>query len=67
MLFDGEKNGILTPVGDVDKLSEALDSLLANKDKKLSLASNAKIRANSFKPDKVYDEWKIFVEEVIKS
>lgn len=67
MLFDGEKNGILTPVGDVDKLSEALDSLLANEDKKLSLASNAKIRANSFKPDKVYDEWKIFVEEVIKS
>ena len=51
----------------MDKLSEALDSLLASKNKKLSLASNAKIRANSFKPNKVYDEWKSYVEEVIKS
>lgn len=67
MLFDGEKNGILIPVGDVDKLSDALDLLLSNKDKKLSLASNAKIRANSFKPDEIYSEWKSYVKEVIKS
>lgn len=67
MLFDKEKNGILTSVGNIEQLSEALEELLANNEKKKYLGNNAKNRANSFRPDEVYREWKTYVEKVVRS
>lgn len=66
MLIEQEKNGLLVPVGNEQALVEAIDKLLANTTYAETLGSVAKERAKRYMPDKIFGEWKAYVEQVIE-
>lgn len=62
-LIKNGENGILVPVGDVSKMSEALEALIVKNDYRESLGEAAKLRALNFKFDKILKEWKEYLEK----
>lgn len=54
-------NGILTPVGDVNKMKENLQNLLNNLQKTEELGKKANETADIFRPEIVYREWEEFL------
>ena len=64
LIKDGE-DGLLIPVGDEDAMAQALDRLLADFGYSESLGRKAKENAKKFHPDKIFKEWKDYVEQVI--
>lgn len=62
-LIKNGEDGILVPVGDVSRMSEALEALIVNNDYSESLGEVAKLRALNFKFDKILKEWKEYLEK----
>ncbi len=60
-LIENDYNGILTPVGDTEKLKENLQKLLNNLQKAYMLGVNAVETGDIYKPEKVYEEWEKFL------
>ena len=58
-------NGRLIGVGDEEALATALQELLTDDKKRLSMAEKAKESANKFSPDEIFGQWKDYVESVI--
>lgn len=65
-LIQNGANGLLVPVNDEDAMSEAMKALLSDNNHACALGKNAKTMARSFAPDAVFQEWKNYVEKVIK-
>lgn len=66
LLNDGD-SGLLVPVGDCEKMAQALDQLLANKEIAERLGKGAKKRAEIFKRDVVLKQWEDYIEQVCES
>lgn len=66
LINDGE-NGMLVPVNDVAALSAAMDRLLSDSDLSATLGKNAKRLALNYKTDRVFAEWKKYVEKQISN
>lgn len=49
--------GIITPIGDKEKLAEAIMCLLSDKQKGQKMADKARISMSHFTPARVYDKW----------
>ena len=64
MIINHNENGLLIPVGDEDKLYEAL-CCLENEDLRKKISTNAKKSAESFKPDVIYENWEKYLKEVV--
>lgn len=64
MVIRHGENGLLIPVGDEQALANALDSLLAEPKKAEKLGEQAKLDAQSFRPEKVFKLWKEYVQKV---
>jgi glycosyltransferase involved in cell wall biosynthesis len=64
LMKDGE-NGLLIPVGDESRLIEALDKLLSNQELADRLGQNAKEEAKKYRTEKVFEQWKEYVEEMV--
>lgn len=60
LIRDGE-NGLLTPVGDVQKMKENLQKILENLQKAEIMGRNASKTSDIFCPDKVYKEWENYL------
>ncbi len=67
MLLDSKKNGILVPVNDASAMAEALRALLSDSELKESIGREARKRAEEFRPDTIYQEWKQYIDEVVNS
>lgn len=65
LIQDGE-NGVLVPVGDVEKMTEAMRRLLRDKQYADSIASRAVEIRDRLAPEKIYGEWEEFIQEVSK-
>ncbi len=69
LIRDGE-NGLLIPVMDeetmVNKLSEALDKLMSDRDFCKKLGENALKVRESYSPDKINGLWKKYFEDIMK-
>ena len=65
MLIEHGKNGLLVPVGDEAALTESMDRLLSNPDFAQTLGENARQRAMDYSPEKVFAQWRAFVESLL--
>ncbi|MDO4499711.1 MAG: glycosyltransferase family 4 protein [Erysipelotrichaceae bacterium] len=66
-LIQNGANGILIPVNDLDGLVNNIEKLLLDKELKISLGENAKKRSQDFTTDKVFEQWKEYLEEIVNS
>jgi len=55
--------GVLTPVGDVEKMSEAMKMIYEDKTLREKLKSKAKKRANDFSVEKIIKQWRETIEK----
>ena len=60
-LIQNEKQGILVPVGNDERMSNALDSLMTDKELRNNMRKAAKIRAQEFKPVHIFAQWEKFL------
>lgn len=65
-IVEHEKSGILVPVGDVVAMSTAIENVVTNDGKLCNLGENAKIRARLFRPDVILQEWKEYIDTIVK-
>jgi len=49
--------GVLVPVGDADKMAQAMRMMVEDESLRKSLKEKAYIRAMDFKVDKIIDQW----------
>ena len=63
-IIEDGKNGLLVPVGNLDALVGAIQTLLANADLRNELGQNARQRAQLFTPEFVVPEFEEFFREV---
>ena len=61
MLIQNEKQGILIPCRDEDKLEDALRTVLGDERLQSVLGENAKKRASDFMSDKILEQWDGFL------
>lgn len=64
-LIEDGTNGLLVPVGDTQAMARAIDRLLGDGAYAKQLGDAARISAKQFEPDKVFEQWKGFVEQRI--
>ena len=67
MLIKDHENGLLVPVGDEKKIAAAITEMIENQELAESMGRTAKLFAQRFHPETIYQEWKEYVEEVAKS
>lgn len=67
MLIENGVSGMLVPVGDEEKLAEAMEQVLGNKELAESMGKNAAGIIDKISPRKVYEEWKNYVEYIINN
>lgn len=66
MLIEDRISGILVPVGDEQRLAEAMERLLKDRESAKEMGENAKKIIEKVSPYQVYEEWKHYVEELVK-
>lgn len=64
LLINCGENGVLVPVGDADKMAEAMKSILADREFAGKLSRNAKKKSIDFAPEEVFREWEHYLLEV---
>ena len=64
MLIENGVNGLLIPVGDESQLTEKLGLLLGDARLRAEMGSKAGVRAESFRPERIFEDWKRYVETV---
>ncbi|MCH1940703.1 glycosyltransferase family 4 protein [Holdemania massiliensis] len=67
MLIKNGYNGILVPVGDSDKLAEAMKRILENAALANEFSKNAKNGANEFRSDKIFKCWQKYIEGIMNT
>lgn len=66
MLIDSGENGILVKNHDAAALREAMERLLDNPAEAAALGERAKKRALEYRQEKVFGEWKEYVDEILE-
>ncbi len=64
-LIRAGENGRLVPVGNVEAMAQALDKMLSDPCYAEMMGKKAKEEANNYHPDKIFLQWKRYVEEVV--
>lgn len=65
MIIRNGENGVLVPVGDENALSEEMLMLLSDTGKAERMGKAAKQTAESFRPDRVFAQWREYVDTII--
>lgn len=65
MLIDNGVNGILVPVGDKRKISEAMDYLLSHEEEAGEIGRKAAERAARYRRERIFMEWENYLNEFI--
>lgn len=66
-MLENGKNGILVPLKDVDALASSIDLLLSDKEKSEAMGKCAREMSMDYSKDKVFSQWKAFIEQTINS
>ena len=66
MLIDDGVNGLLTPVGDAAAMGEKLRYLIQDDAARESIGESARLRAEEFRPDRIFQQWQDYVESVME-
>ena len=66
MLIEDGISGRLVPVGDEEGIAKAMEQLLDDRKLAVLMGKNAKQIAEKADPRRVYEEWKSYVEQIIK-
>lgn len=61
-VIENEKNGLLVPVGDTNKLAKAMKRLIDDKNLAEKLGKNAKLSSKQYSAEKVIDKWEKVIE-----
>ena len=65
-IIEDKVDGIIVPVGDVDKMSIAMEDLLSNSDYANNLGKKAKERAGRFNREYVFGQWSNYIGKIVK-
>lgn len=65
-LIESMKDGVLVKVGDCAGLANAMDRLMQEDDLRENIGRQAQIKAQEFRPEKVYKVWKEFIIKIGK-
>lgn len=63
-IIDNGINGRLVPVGDEQALTDAMLELLRDEDKRRSMGARARSRAEDFRPEAIFEQWRQYVESI---
>lgn len=63
-LIEEGVSGFLVPIGDDEKLAKAMERVLSDKELAGRLSENAGKLSEKAKPQRIYEEWKNYVEEL---
>ncbi len=66
-LIEDGVNGLLYPIQDADALAEKLEYALVNPNKMEQMAQVARERAESFRPEKVFMQWREYFSELVEA
>lgn len=66
LLIEDGISGLLVPTGDEEKLAEAMESLLSDRERAERLGQEAGKVVEKVNPDKIYREWKEYVDELVQ-
>lgn len=66
MLIEDGVSGRLVPVGDEERMADAMEQLLDDRSLAEIIGENARQTARKAEPCRVYEEWKAYVEQLIK-
>ena len=66
MLMDGKENGILVPVGDCDKMADAMRTILGDEQLWNKYSKNAYKITDNLHPDKVNEKWEKYLYSMMK-
>ena len=58
-------NGRLVPVGDEQALRDTMLELLRDEDKRSKMGAKARRKAESFRPEAIFEQWRQYVESVM--
>lgn len=67
LLIEDGVSGLLVPVGEEEKLAQAMDVLLSNTEKAEEMGKKAREIVNKVSPEKVCHEWKDYVEQLMRA
>ena len=65
-LIQNGVDGLLVPVGDENKMAEAIKNLLTNRDYAKEMGQKASKISEKLAPDKIYGEWEEFIVRCIR-
>lgn len=63
-LINNNINGLITPIGDSESLSNAMAFMLNNPHKAEEMATNAQIIAEELSPQSTYSKWELFLKRI---
>ncbi len=63
-LIEHGKNGLLVPVGDMDRLKQALEELLVSPENAQALGQEARKIAEPLAPNVIYAKWEEYIKEL---
>ena len=66
MLIQDRINGLLVPVDDAEAMADALDNLLSAPQTAQTLGEQARKDARRYAPEKIFQEWKAFIDRYIE-
>ena len=58
-------SGRLIPVGEETALRDAMLELLRDEDKRREMGAKARIRAESFRPEAIFEQWRQYLESIL--
>jgi len=64
ILIDNNINGILVKAGDKEEMANAMRRILSDYSFADYLSHNAKITAKEFEPDKIFESWQNYIEQI---
>ncbi len=65
-LINSGDNGILVPVGDVSRMSEAMECVLKSEDRGQKLGIKAHNISERLNPERIYSEWEMYIQRLSK-
>lgn len=63
-LIEHEKNGLLVPVGDLQGLADAMKKILSDSSYAQQLGEQAKLRADKYHPDQIFNQWTQYIQYI---
>ena len=65
MIIEHKKNGMLVPVGDKDKMRDAINYLIENPEDAERMAKEALKIKDIASEETIFNEWKDYIEEIV--